>query len=249
MPSVRERTVSLNGLLKRVPSRLIVAAALAAAFLSASRAADNPARALQAEFEAAKASLAAEDLASAENHYVDAITLGLRQLAQLSLSLEEINQAATYLDSALRLKPGDVETQMDAAGIWFRKGDVGKAKALIKAVVSKEPTRAPARGLLGRIYVFVGDSYNAIQELKASVDLEEDFETSYFLGIAYLKATRLAQSSAWFHRLETTMGESAPLHMLFGRAYLITKFPHQPLPQFPQPFSLFPNYPPPHRFL
>ena len=249
MPSVRERTVSLNGLLKRVPSRLIVAAALAAAFLSASRAADNPARALQAEFEAAKASLAAEDLASAENHYVDAITLGLRQLAQLSLSLEEINQAATYLDSALRLKPGDVETQMDAAGIWFRKGDVGKAKALIKAVVSKEPRRARARGLLGRIYVFEGDSDNAIQELKASVDLEEDFETSYFLGIAYLKARRLAQASAWFHRLETTMGESAPLHMLFGRAYLITKFPQQAISEFREAIRLDPKYPRAHGFL
>src|SRR5216684_7809308 len=61
MPSVRERSNLLNGLLKGVPSSLMVAAAIAASFLPASRAVavDDPAKALQAEFESAKASLAA----------------------------------------------------------------------------------------------------------------------------------------------------------------------------------------------
>ncbi|HKN34163.1 MAG TPA: hypothetical protein VJX16_13070 [Terriglobales bacterium] len=57
----------------------------------------NPARALEAEFEAAKASLAAGDLTSAQGRYVDTIALGLRQLAQLSLSLEPTDQAAADL--------------------------------------------------------------------------------------------------------------------------------------------------------
>jgi tetratricopeptide (TPR) repeat protein len=249
MPSVRERSNLLNALLMRVPSSLAVAAAFAVLFLPSSRAADNPAKALQAEFEAAKASLAANDLASAENHYVEAITLGLRQLAQISLSLEETGQAASYLDSALRLKPDDVETQMDAAGIWFRKGDVGKAKALMKSVVAKQPSLARARGLLGRIYVFEGDSDNAIQEFKASIDLEDDFETGYFLGIAYLKARKLAEATAWFHQLHSTMGESAALHMLFGRAYLITKFPLQAISEFREAVRLDPKYPRAHGFL
>lgn len=82
-----QASIFLNGLLKRVSASLRVVAALAATFVPASRAADNPAKALQSRFEAAKASLAAGDLASAENHYIDAIALGLRQLAQLSLSL------------------------------------------------------------------------------------------------------------------------------------------------------------------
>ncbi len=249
MPSVRERAIFLNGRLKRVPSSLTVVAALAASFLPASRAADNPAEALQAQFRAAKASLAAGDLAAAENHYLDTITLGLRQLAHLSLSAEQTDQAAAYLDYALKLKPEDAETQVDAADVWFRKGEVGKAKALMKAVIAKQPSRARARGLLGRIYVFEGDSDNAIQELKASVDLEDDFETGYFLGIAYLKARKLAESSAWFHQLESTMEESAALHMLFGRAYLITKFPQQAIAEFRKALRLDPKYPRAHGFL
>jgi tetratricopeptide (TPR) repeat protein len=249
MPPVRKRAISLNNYLKRVPASLTVVAALASSFPPASRAADNPAQALQAEFQAAKASLSAGDLASAENHYIDAAALGLRQLAQLSLSAGEIDQAAAYLDYVLKLKPGDVEAQVDLASVWFRKGEVGKAKALLKSVVAKQPSHARARGLLGRIYVFEGDSDNAIQELKASVDLEDDFETGYFLGIAYLKARKLTEASAWFHQLESTMGESAALHMLFGRAYLLAKIPLQAIPEFRQAIRLDPKYPRAHGFL
>jgi tetratricopeptide (TPR) repeat protein len=235
--------------LKRVPASLAVVAALAAGFLLPSRAADNPAKALQSEFEAAKASLAAGDLRSAENHYIDAVTLGLRQVAQLSLSAGQNDQAAAYLESALKLKPEDVETQLDAAGVWFRKGEVGKAKALLKSVVAKQPSSARAHGLLGRIYVFEGDSDSAIQELKDSVDLQDDFETSYFLGIAYLKARKLEDASAWFHQLQSKMGESAALHMLFGRAYLVAKIPQQAIPEFRQAIRLDPKYPRAHGFL
>jgi len=226
----------------------MVVAALSS-FIPIARAADNPAKELQAQFEAAKASLAAGDITSAESHYIDAIVLGLRQLAEISLSLGQTDQAATYLDSALRLKPDDVETQLDAAGVWFRNGQVAKAKTLLKSLVARQPRHARARGLLGRIYMFEGDSDNAIRELKTSVDLEDDFETGYFLGIAYLKARKLAEASAWFHQLESTMGESAALHMLFGRAYLVAKIPQQAIPEFRQAIRLDPKYPRAHGFL
>ena len=249
MPSLSKRAISLNGLLKCIPTNLMVVAALAALLPPASRAADNPAKVLQAEFQAAKASLATGDLASAENHYIDTVVLGFRQLAQISLSAGQTDQAAAYLDSALRLKPGDVEAQVDAAGVWFRKEQVGKAKTLLQSVAVKQPSHARARGLLGRIYLFEGDSDNAILELKASLDLEDDFETSYFLGIAYLKARKLAEASAWFQKLESRMGESAALHMLFGRAYLIAKIPQLAIPEFRQAITLEPNYPRVHGFL
>jgi len=249
MPSPGKRALSLNGLLKCVSASLTVVAALALSFLPAARAADNPAKALQTEFDAAKAFLGAGDLASAENNYINAVALGLRQLAQLSLSLGQTDQAADYLESALRLKPDDVETQVAAAGVWFRKGEVGKAKTLLESVVTKQPSNARAHSLLGRIHVFEEDPDNAIRELKASVDLEDDFETSYFLGIAYLKARKLTEAAAWFHHLESTMGESAALHMLFGRAYLVAKIPQQAIPEFRRTIALDPKYPRAHGFL
>jgi protein O-GlcNAc transferase len=249
MPSVGERAKLLNAPLKRVSLTLLMAAVLAASFLPSCRAADDPAKVLHSEFEAARAALAAGDIASAENHYIDTVALGLRQLAQLSLQGGKTDEAAAYLDYALKLKPGDVESQVDAAGVWFRKGEVGKATEVLKSVVAQQPSHGRAHGLLGRIYVFDGDSEKAVQELKASLDLNYDFETAYFLGIAYLKARSLTEASAWFQHLESTMGNSAALHVLFGRAYLITKFPQQAIVEFRNAIGLDPKYPRAHGFL
>jgi tetratricopeptide (TPR) repeat protein len=239
----------VNRLSKRVRVSLTMFAALVAFCPCAIRASDDPAKALQAEFQAAKGSLAQSDLTSAEGHYIETIAMGLRQLAQLSLSQGKTEQAAAYLDSALKLKPGDTEAQADAAGVWFRKGDAGTAKSLLKSVVAKEPNHARAHGLLGRIYLFEGDSESAIQELKTSLDIQDDFETGYFLGIAYLTAKKLPEASAWFHQVESKMGESAALHMLFGRAYLVAKIPQQAITEFRQVIRLDPTYPRAHGFL
>lgn len=224
-------------------------AALVACFSPTNCAATDPANTPQMEFEAAKASLRKGDLTSAESHYTNTITLALRQLAQLSLAAGNPDQATSYLDSAMKLKPGDVDTQVDAATVWFRKGEVDKAKASLKSAVEKEPGNARARGLLGRIYVFEGDSESAVQELKASVGIADDFETGYYLGIAYLTAKRVPEAEAWFHQLESKMGESAPLHMLFGRAYLVARMPQQAIPEFRQAIKLDPTYRRAHGFL
>ena len=231
--------------LRRVPASL-VSVLLATPPI---RAAESPAKALQTQFEAAKTSLAAGDLASAESHYVDAVTLGLRQVAQLSIAEAQVDQAATYLEAALKLKSDDPEIQVDAAGVWFRMGEVGKAKEMLKSVVAKQPSNARARGLLGRVYLFEGDSDDAITELNASVDLVDDFETGYFLGIAFLKGKKLDVADAWFGQLEAKMGDSAALHVLFGRAYLITKFPLQAIAEFRKAIALDPKYPRAHAFL
>src|ERR1700730_8972211 len=164
MPSARERPSSLNSLSKRALSGLLLPAALAAAFPPISRRPAAPAKTLQTEFEDAKKSLRAGDLVAAQNHYIDTVVLGLRQLAQLSRALDETDQASAYLDYALKLKPQDVETQVDEAGTWFRQGEVGKSEALLKSVVANHADNARARGLLGRMYIFEGDSENAIRE-------------------------------------------------------------------------------------
>jgi tetratricopeptide (TPR) repeat protein len=211
--------------------------------------AGDPARELQELFEAAKAALSAGDLASAEMHHVDAIVLGLRQAAQLSLSEGKVDEATTYLDSALKLKPDDSKTQLDAAGLWFRNGEVSKAKERLKSVLARDPNHARAHGLLGRSYMFENDSDDAIQELQASIHLGDDFETEYFLGIAYLKGGKLGMADSWFQQLESKMGNSAALHVLFGRAYLITKFPQQAIAEFEKAIALDSRYPRAHAFL
>src|SRR5215472_8011061 len=126
MPWLFVQDIPLRARLKSVAESIFLVVSLGALSFPGARAGNNPANALQAEFAAAKASLAAGDLASAEKHYIQTITLGLRQVAQLSLSTGRIEQATAYMDSAIKFSPGDVDTEVDAATVYFSKGEVDK---------------------------------------------------------------------------------------------------------------------------
>ena len=223
--------------------------ALAVFFVSAARAADAPGESLRRRFESAKASLASGDLARAEGDYRQAIALGLRQLGNLSISEDQFEPATRLLDEAVKLTPDDADLQVEAGIAWFRKGDPRKATELVQAVLARHPDNGRAHNVLGRIDLFKGDSEGSIEELKRAVALQGDFETSYFLGIAYLKAKKVSEASAWFSEVQSTMGDSAALHVLFGRAYTITHFPQPAMEEFRKAIKLDPKYPRAHGLL
>ena len=218
-------------------------------FASQAFPADEPATALKHAFEAAKSSLASGDISEAERRYDEAVALGLRQLANLSLSESRFDEATRELDEALNFAPADAEIATDAAVAWFRAGDVKKARELVTSALSVNARHARAQNVLGRIDLFRGDFDAAIRDLQASVALNEDFETSYFLGIAYLKAKRLPDAQQWFQHLQSVMGESAALHVLFGRAYTMAHFPEPAIAEFQKAIQLDPKYPRAHGFL
>ena len=209
----------------------------------------QPGDLLQRTFEAAKAALAAGDLTEAERHFNQTITLGLRQVANLSASESRFDEATRELDEALKFAPGDPDIEVDAAVTWFRAGEVEKARQLLQAVVTEKPRHARAQSFLGRIELYRGDFPAAIEDLRISVTLQEDFETSYFLGVAYLKAKRFADAQQWFQHVQETMGDSAALHVLFGRAYSIGHFPEPAVAEFRKAILLDPKYPHAHSLL
>ena len=211
--------------------------------------AEPPNDLLQRTFEAAKAALAAGDLTEAERHFNQAIALGLRQVANLSASESRFDDAKGELDEALKLAPGDPDIEVDAAVICFRAGQVEKALQLLQAVVTEKPSHARAQSFLGRIELYRGDFSAAIEDLQISVTLQEDFETSYFLGVAYIKAKRFADAQQWFQQLQEAMGDSAALHVLFGRAYSIGHFPEPAIAEFRKAILLDPKYPHAHSLL
>ncbi len=67
--------------------------------------------------------------------------------------------------------------------------------------------------------------------------------------MAYLKAKRLADAQRWFQHLQATMGDSAALHILFGRAYTIAHLPEPAVSEFRKAVQLDPKYPNAHGFL
>ena len=217
--------------------------------IPSARAADSPSEVLGHKFESAKAALAAGELAHAETDYRQTIALGLRQLGNLSISEEQFEQATRLLDTAVKFSPDDADLQVDAAIAWFRRGDSKKAAALVQAVLANHPDNARAHNVLGRIGLFNSDTDGAIAELTKSVVLQDDFETSYFLGIAYLGAKRLSDAVGLFDNIRSVMGDSAALHVLFGRAYTGAHFPEQAVAEFQKAVKLDPKYPHAHGLL
>jgi tetratricopeptide (TPR) repeat protein len=211
--------------------------------------ADDPGALLKRSFESAKSALAAGDLSEAERDYNQTIALGLRQLGNLSVNEARFDEAARELEEALKFAPGDPDITVDAAIASFRAGDVKKARQLAKFVVAGNPRHARAQNVLGRIELYRGDFDAAIRDLQASVALDEDFETSYFLGIAYLKAKRLTEAQKWFQHLQTTVENSAALHVLIGRAYSMGHFPESAVAEFRRAIELDPKYPRAHALL
>jgi tetratricopeptide (TPR) repeat protein len=193
--------------------------------------------------------LAAGDLVQAESGYRQTIALGLRQLGNLSISENQFEQATRLLDDAVKLTPGDADLQVEAAIAWFRRRNPKKATELIQAVLAAHPDNARAHNVLGRIDLFKGDTEGSIEELKKAVALQDDFETSYFLGIAYLKAKKVAEASAWLNEVQSNMVDSAALHVLFGRAYTLTHFPEPAIAEFRKAIKLDPRYPRAHGLL
>jgi tetratricopeptide (TPR) repeat protein len=210
---------------------------------------EEPSALLKRTFEAAKAALAGGDQDEAVRQFHKTIAIGLRQVANLAVSESRFEEAQRELDEALRFAPADPGITVDAALASFRAGDVKKARQLALSVVEQSPHDVRALNVLGRIDLYVGDFTAAIQDLRAAIAQNEEFETSYFLGLAYLKAKQFSDAQQWFQHLEQTMGDSAALHVLIGRAYSIAHYPESAVAEFRKAVQLDPKYPRAHSFL
>jgi tetratricopeptide (TPR) repeat protein len=215
----------------------------------ADSAADDPGQTLKRRFESAKADLVAGNVAGADAKYRATIALALRQLGNLSISEQRFDVATLLLDEAVKFSPDDPSLQVEGAVAWFRKGEAGKAAEMIQATLRAHPDNANAHNVLGRLYLFNGDLDASIAELQKAIALQDDFETAYFLGIAFLKAKNTSQAAELFSKLQVSTGESAALHVLFGRAYMVTHFPEQAVAEFRKAIKLDPQYPRAHSLL
>jgi tetratricopeptide (TPR) repeat protein len=235
--------------LVRARSRSIAAFALVLLLAQPSRATESSGELLKSQFDAAKAALAAKDLAGAERQYRLTIALGLRQLANLSISEEKYDLAIGYLNDALKLQPQEFQLQLALAIALFRRGEEKQASDVINAALASRPNDPQAHNLMGRIFLLQEDFPRAIQELRTALALQDDLETTYFLGLAYLKLQKLSEAAELFRKMQSTVDDSAALHVLFGRAYLMANFPEPAIAEFHRAIKMNPKYPRAHGLL
>ncbi len=183
----------------------------------------SPKDPVEEHYRAAETFQLAGDLKAAETEYRQVISLSLQRLAAIRVLAQEEQQALILLQAATAADPSDVEAQMSLASLYFRSGDLVSAKTILAAILAKDAQRFPAKSLLGKILFLEGDYSAAADQLQAALPESSDIDVAYSLALTYLKLNQLANASNVFDEMLTSLGSSAELHVLIGRAYQETR--------------------------
>jgi tetratricopeptide (TPR) repeat protein len=211
---------------------------LVAAFGATTSPVTTPPASLQQHYDAAYRFQSAGNLPQAAIEYKLFLADALHHLANGRANTGEYAQAIPLYDEAIKLAPADSELQLDYAGAAFDAKDLPKAKTLAQSAVDAlrgkggDPQNAKAHLMLGRALMELGQYSEAIAQFKAAIAIHADFENTYALGTAYLSLPDKANASATFAKIATGLGDTADVHMEFGRAYGEASYPDEAIQEF-----------------
>ena len=174
---------------------------------------------VEQHYRAAETFQLAGDMQSAEAEYRQVLSLGLQQLAAIRVLAQDNPQALVLLKSAVAANPSDLEAQLSLASVYLRTGDLPNAKPLLSSILAKDVHRLAAKSLLGQVLFMEGDYTAAAEQFQSVMTEDPGLEVAYSLAITYLKLGKLANATNVFDEMLTSLGSSAELHVLIGRAY------------------------------
>jgi predicted Zn-dependent protease len=113
--------------------------------------------------------------------------------------------AAQVLREQLAVGGPDAKTALTLARALLLKDssqdEKHQAAALLQRVLKEEPANAAAHGLLGNVYIQLGDTHNATTELAAAVRLDPaDRASTYGLMTIYKQAGRTQESARYWKK-------------------------------------------------
>jgi tetratricopeptide (TPR) repeat protein len=209
---------------------------------------------------------------SLRQHYIDA--QDLQQAGRLSDAAEQYRwfladalgelamgyglardyaQAAPLFDEALSLHPDSPSLLLNYAQTALTLGDLDHAKALATEFIQKFPRDreklALAHQLLGRTLLKLNRNQEARKELEAAVALDPTFPNGYDLAVACLDLGDEKCAVQLFTEMEKSFGDSAKIHMAFGRAYADSDFQPRAIAEFKRAIEENPRLPGAHYLL
>jgi tetratricopeptide (TPR) repeat protein len=191
---------------------------------------------LQQRYDAAQRYQAAQDLDHAAQQYRMFLSEALGEIAVGRAHVGEYDKAADDFDEALRLVPDSPEMQIRYAQAALESGKLDHAKLLAMGVIRNNPNDskdgADAHGILGRVLLKTGKIAEARQELEEAVALDSTFENGYQLAVADLDGGDEKGATKIFAEMQASFGDTAVLHLQFGRAYLNSDFQSDAVEEF-----------------
>jgi tetratricopeptide (TPR) repeat protein len=173
----------------------------------------------QQHYDAARTFQISGDEVHAAAEYRAFLVGALRTSAKASVGLGQLDRAAALFEDALRLSPDDPPVRLEYAQLRFQQEKLPEARSMAEKVLTSSPDNAQGHSLLGQILFAQGDYKGAREHLEQAVVAAPGFDIGYLLGITYIKLNDFARARLVFDDMVTSFGDTAHMHMMFGRAY------------------------------
>jgi tetratricopeptide (TPR) repeat protein len=185
-----------------------------------------PDTAMQQHYDAAYRLQDAGKPAQADAEHRLFLAAALHRIANGRANLGQYVRAKPVYEDALPFAPDEIALQIDYATAAVDAGDWANATMLAQRALhglsaQSGQVRANATLLLAQALWGAGKQRESLEQFKAAAVLKPDFGTRYALARTYLALADKANAVRVFEQLVASQGDSAALHMQFGRAYAL----------------------------
>ena len=182
---------------------------------------------MQHHYNAAEQYQSENEFEQAKIQYQLFLAEALRKIASNRVHLGKYEEATPLFDAALKITPNDPELLMDYAQAAFAVNDNARAKTLAQEAIHAYPdnanpaSMAAAHSVLGRALWALGSRQEGLKQLEEAEDMDPSMFNGHSLSTAYLALADKQDAKKLFAKMLHVYGDSAALHMDFGRTYAL----------------------------
>jgi tetratricopeptide (TPR) repeat protein len=175
------------------------------------------------------------------------IALGLAEMAKVRLDKRAFDEAAELCRKSLEFEDSP-ETRVELAIVSLYAKRPVDAVEQASLAAEKEPRNALAWHIKGEALLLQEDYAGAAASLGRSVELKQDAESIYALGITYLGVGEKQKAADSFSQMLALVGDSGWSRVLVGRAYQQQKLLQEAGAEYQNALALDPRTPTAHYY-
>jgi tetratricopeptide (TPR) repeat protein len=208
---------------------------------------------LQKQYDEAQEFQRVGKLTEAAGQYRAFLANALGELAIGYAMVPDYGRSAPLFDEALSLEPNSPALLLDYAQTALTRGDVAHAKTLATEFIRVYPDDrqrvAQAHQVLGRALLKLNQDREARKELETALALDPTFANGYDLAVTCLDLDDEKCAVQIFGEMERSFGDTAEIHLAFGRAYGDSDFQPKAIVEFKKAIEENPRLPGAHYLL
>lgn len=201
---------------------------------------------LSQHYHAAQTAMASGDKQTATYEWQMFLTDALGETAINDAHAGEYQKAASSFEQALTFAPHSSVLELEYAEAALHGGDLDTARSLAARVVQAYPQNAKGHMLLGQVFLKQSKNAEARAQFEQAASLDATFATGYDLAVACLNLGDAKCADSTFAEMRASFGDTAPLDLYIGQAYLNSDFQDHAVSAFKAAIAKDPKLPGAH---